>query len=148
MKIKRFNQINESDYQGVKLIILVDNNGNKITKDGYAKEGVGIFDYEANEYPAGIDENGNVHASQVLDNRVLRLDEEGYVPNIKMDQTYKPVYENNTEETCYTESEVLVLLENIASELLFEYVDYQDSESWAKSMGITHAKEFFDKNKK
>jgi len=148
MKIKRFNQINENNYQDEKLIILVDNNGNKITKNGYYKEGVGIFDYEANEYPAGIDINGNVYASQVLDDRVLRLDAEGYVSGLRMSEIYKPVFENNIDDVCYTETEVLRLLENLASELIYSYDDYGHGYQWASDQGAKSTKIFFDENKK
>lgn len=148
MKIKRFDQINENQYEETKLVILIDNNGNKITKNGYAKESVGIFDYEANEYPAGIDENGEVHASKVLDNRILRLDEKGYVPGIRMDKIYKPVYENNTEEISYTETEVLGLLENLASEIIYNYDDHGRGYEFADEQGASEAKRFFDENKK
>ena len=151
MKIKRFNQINENQYEDTKLGILVDNNGNRISKNGYSKEGLGIFDYEANEYPAGIDANGHVHASQVMDNRILRLDEEGYVPNLRMDKIYSPVFENNEankDDVCYTEIEVLTLLENHASELIYSFDDYGHGGEWASNMAVKLSKEFFEKNKK
>ncbi len=53
------------------LIRLVDDNGNVVTKNGYYDYGVGIFDNEGNEYPAGYDEAGVLFGSQIDDDNTV-----------------------------------------------------------------------------
>ena len=82
MKIRKFN---ESAEDATQLVILIKDNGERVKDEGYAEEGVGIFDYNGNEYPAGIDVQGNLHASQ-SDNEgnIYASDGKTVISNIKM----------------------------------------------------------------
>lgn len=59
----------------VKMVKLINNEGEIIEKEGYSVEGSGIFDLEGEEYIAGYTEDGEMHASNVdVDDTVLNLD--------------------------------------------------------------------------
>ena len=94
MKIKRFN---ESAKDAVQLVILIKDDGEKFRSEGYAEEGVGIFDYDGNEYPAGVDVQGNVHASISDDEgNVYASDGETVLPDVKMEKTVNPILEGKS----------------------------------------------------
>ena len=61
----------------VKMVKLINNEGEILDKEGYSVEGAGIFDLEGEEYIAGYTEDGEMHASVVdVDDTVLNLDGE------------------------------------------------------------------------
>jgi hypothetical protein len=63
------------------MVLLINNDGEEVNKKGVAKEGVGIFDNEGNEYPIGVNKNGTLFASVVLRDGIGKVGEEGTVPN-------------------------------------------------------------------
>lgn len=71
------------------LIRLITDDGEIINKEGYAEEGIGIFGDDGKEYPAGLNKDGELFASQVdTDDKVLRLDGIGHVKNFKVGEKY------------------------------------------------------------
>jgi len=61
----------------VKMVRLINNEGEILDKEGYSVEGGGIFDEEAEEYIAGYTEDGEMHASVVdWDDTVLNFEGE------------------------------------------------------------------------
>jgi len=65
MKIlKRFNELFEKAEEAVQLKSLITDDGNEIVIDGYYEPGVGIFDYDGNEYPIGVGIDGTVYKNE------------------------------------------------------------------------------------
>lgn len=70
--------IDEEDktYQNgtVTMVKLIDDNGKMIDKEGWAEEGIGVFDDKGNEYAGGFDKNGLCFGSMIdTDDTVLSL---------------------------------------------------------------------------
>lgn len=57
-------------------------------------------------------------------------------------------YPISEDEKTYTESEVLRLLELLASEIIYGYDDYGRGQEFADNQGEKEAGEFFENNKK
>jgi hypothetical protein len=92
--MNKHKELYEKASDAVHMIALITDDGKRLKLDGYAEEGIGIFDYDGNEYPAGISENGEIYGSQV-DNKdnIFCLDGESIVPGIKMGMILKPTLE-------------------------------------------------------
>lgn len=97
MRLKKFSELHEAAIDAIKIITVITDDGKLIKKEGYAEEGVGIFDYEGIEYPAGIDFKGRLHAKNTDGDKVLSLDGKNIIPDIKKGVVYKPVLESNVE---------------------------------------------------
>ena len=87
----------------IHLFCLFDNQGTLIDKNGYVEEGVGIFDEEGNEYPAGYSVDRKLYASKIgPDGEVLSLDEEEPIPGLyinDMDESEEDLYEKKEEDS-------------------------------------------------
>jgi len=84
-RLKTFKELYEAASDAVQMVILITDDGKQIKREGYAEEGVGIFDYDGNQYPAAIGFNGEVYGAQVdSDDNIITLDGDGIVPGIKM----------------------------------------------------------------
>lgn len=82
---KIFKKILESAADAIQLVTLIKDDGEQIKSEGYAEQNVGIFDYNGNKYAAGIDIQGNVHATQSDDNgNIFGLDGSTIIPNTKI----------------------------------------------------------------
>jgi len=65
------------------LVLLIDDEGNELMIPGNYEEGVGIFDTEGNEYPAGVMRDGSVVVAKAEGNSALRLSDEAPVDGLK-----------------------------------------------------------------
>jgi len=65
MRLKKFSELHEAAVDAIKIVAVITDDGKTIKKDGYTEEGVGIFDYDGVEYPAGIDFKGRLHTKNI-----------------------------------------------------------------------------------
>ncbi len=129
MKIKKFHELNEAAEDAVQMVTLITDDGERIEKEGYAEEGVGIFDYDGKQYPAAIGFNGEVYGAQVVKDDILKLDGKGIVPGIKMNTISESKDMDNMKER------------DIIIEILcpFYIKKYNDLMKWAKKKTLTDA---------
>lgn len=81
----------ESIHAKVELVKLIDNNGNVLDKNGYAKEGIGIFDTEGyDNYMAGVAEDNRIVVNQEISKKegTYALNFNGDTFNFKADDVY------------------------------------------------------------
>ena len=77
------------------LVAVITNDGEVLNKRGFVEEGVGIFDSDGNEYPAGIDKKGIIYGSKVgVNDEILTLDTEEEISGFKLGMIYNPTFEN------------------------------------------------------
>jgi len=60
-RLKSFKELYEKASEAIQLVILINDKGEEIEGEGYYEPGVGIFDYDGNEYQSGKGLDGKVY---------------------------------------------------------------------------------------
>jgi len=58
-RLKSFKELYEKASEAIQLVVLINDKDEEIESEGYYEPGIGIFDYDGNEYQCGIGVDGS-----------------------------------------------------------------------------------------